>query len=39
MEKVLWLIECVECFAKDHAGDFSLDDAPQSVDQAEVDSN
>ena len=40
MEKVLWLIKCVKSgFAKLCAGDFSLDDAPQSGKPVEVDSD
>ena len=40
MEKVLWLIECVQkWFAKSHARDFSLDVAPRSGRPVEVDSD
>ena len=37
--KVLWLWMCQKWLAKFHAGDFSLDDAPQLDRQVEVDSN
>ena len=40
MEKVLWLIKCVKnWFARFHAGDFLLDDAPQAGGPVEVDSD
>ena len=39
MEKVLWLIKCVKSGSKFHAGDFSLDDAPQLGRPVEVDSD